>query len=127
MRPDQIDLARRLVASRGWRWMAGMTAIPLSHEWERWLLCWCEVDGSAAGGYQTAGGKWWGIATSDQPMVLREGWVPDLTDPVTAGVLLGMLGRPTTLPAPWICNWKPGVPLGEAVARALLVVWEAAA
>lgn len=91
MTPDQIDLARRAVACKGWRWMAGMTAIPLSHERERWLLCWCEEDGSEAGGYQTTGGKWWGIATSDLPMVLREGWVPDLTDPATLGCLLALV------------------------------------
>ena len=51
--------------------------------------------------------------------------LPDLTDPATAGCLLAMLGRPTTLPAPWVSDWHAGVPLGEAVARALLVAWGA--
>ncbi len=137
MTPDQIDLARRLVACPRWRWMPGMTAIPLSHERERWLLCWCEEDGSEAGGYQTTGGKWWGIATSDLPMVLREGWVPDLTDPATAGCLLAMLvaadpGAGWGVSCGPDVGWRAtscahdlsGATCGEALARALLVVWE---
>ena len=108
MTPDQIDLARRLVACPRWRWMPGMGVT----RWSDYDVLWRTNRVSTL----AERGTFW----------LSEGWLPALTDPATAGCLLAMLGRPTTLPAPWICDWHAGVPLGEAVARALLVVWEAA-
>lgn len=102
MTPDQIDLARVLVMHPRFRWLAPMAA---------------EDGDRVCPGRDEDPDRGW----------RRDGTIlPDVTDPATAGVLLGMLGRPTTLPAPWICDWHAGVPLGEAVARALLVVWEAA-
>jgi len=87
---DEINLAKRAVACEAWEWMSGMTAIPLGFERERWLLCW--VQGKEAGGYQTSGGKWWGIANSDTPMDLTE-WIPDLSEPATIGCLLDLVRK----------------------------------
>ena len=51
----------------------------------------------------------------------------DLTDAGTTGVLLPMLGRPGSIPTDlkWVHDWHLGVPLGEAVAAALLAQWGA--
>lgn len=108
MTPDQIDLARRLVACRRWRWMPG----------KRWVQVRAAPLDTIIGRIQDRRPR--------DGMDVPNGAVPDLTDPATAGCLLAMLGRPTTLPAPWVSDWHAGAPLGEAVARALLVVWEAA-
>lgn len=110
MTPDQIDLARRLVACRGWRWMPGML----------WSI------GPQPGWVRASTGRVLSAHEDGGPVGAPRSCLPDLTDPATAGCLLAMLGRPTTLPAPWVSDWHAGVPMGEAVARALLVVWEAA-
>jgi hypothetical protein len=79
MTDEQIALARRAVACKGWRWMAGMrycsvavaaeTASPLSFN-----------------GYQRVG--------EDVDMVAYTDWVPclpDLEDPATLGCLLALV------------------------------------
>ena len=82
------DALLRLLApdlQRGWVWKPGMVAVPSSHPAERWLLCW--VEGDSAGAYKLDNsGKTWGLH-DDDPICLSEGWVPDLSDPGTAGIL----------------------------------------
>lgn len=93
MTPEQTGIARRLVALPGWRWCEGMLLLPVGFEKERWLLCTVDsYSGKWGGGaYQTTYGKWWGIANNDDPIDLSDGWLPDLTDPATGGVLLDAL------------------------------------
>lgn len=110
------DTASRLVADPRWKWglADGMTFIPVGFERERWLICWSDYDGEA-GGYQTSGGKWWGIAGSSDPMNLADGsWLPDLSDPATTGVLLSWL------PGGWGCGYDPRV---AAERRWTVEVW----
>ena len=71
MTDEQIALARRAVACKGWRWMPGMLAV----EW-------------AAPGMSLTGGR---------PFRVDDGWhevgvyAPDLTDPATLGCLLALV------------------------------------
>jgi hypothetical protein len=80
MSDDMINLGKRAVACKGWRWMPGMRtadAMRVIHDPERW---------------------------PDRPCAIREGgWVdtapprplkddlPDLTDPATLGCLLALV------------------------------------
>lgn len=151
------EAAGALAAHPRWEWWTGMTMIPAGFDRERWLLCWCDrrydqrpdgtwPDGPTGwngGAYQTSGSKWWGIASSETPIDLGDGWVPDLTDDATAGVLLGMLrsavgfelGLHYSIAARADRRWYVNVPrepehydthygatLGEAAGRALLAV-----
>jgi hypothetical protein len=94
MTADMLDLARRAVACKGWRWMPGMRTTD---------------------GMRTIHdpGLW-----PDRPCAIREGtWVdtavprplgdhlPDLTDPATLGCLLALVREawryPTAHPMPW--------------------------
>lgn len=67
MTEAQITLARRALACKGWRWMAGM----LTH---------FEHDGRSVRVTMPAA---WGSSTA----------IPDLSDPATAGCLLSLLGH----------------------------------
>jgi hypothetical protein len=79
MTDEQIALARRAVACKGWRWMPGMLAV----EW-------------SAPGMSLTGGR---------PVRVDDGWhevgvwLPDLSDPATLGCLLALVreawGDPT--------------------------------
>jgi len=69
--PDALDLARRLVALPGWRWMSGM------------LDTWGDRDEPR--------GAWSGMP--NVPERNRPACLPDLDDPATGGVLLVALGR----------------------------------
>ncbi len=73
MRPDQIDLARRAVACKGWRWMAGMGVRRWSNYDVRWHM-------NRVSTLAERGTFW-----------LSEGWLPDLTDPATLGCLLALV------------------------------------
>lgn len=73
MNPDQIDLARRAVACKGWRWMPGA----LVRRWSGHG----EVSAAARVSTLAEPGTFW----------LAEGWVPDLTDPATLGCLLALV------------------------------------
>jgi hypothetical protein len=71
MTDEQIALARRAVACKGWRWMPGMLAV----EW-------------SAPGMSLTGGR---------PVRVDDGWhevgvwLPDLSDPATLGCLLALV------------------------------------
>ena len=114
MTPDQIDLARRLVACPRWRWLPGM----------------CFVDDT---------GSIWRVQTLWHAAHVHSDRLPDLTDPATAGCLLAALvaadpGAGWGVSCGPDVGWRAtscdhdlsGATCGEAVARALLVVWEAA-
>ena len=120
MRPDQIDLARRLVACPRWRWVPGMGV-------RRW-----SGHGKVSAVARVS-------ASFRETPWLSEGWLPDLTDPATAGCLLAMLvaadpGAGWGVSCGPDVGWRAtscahdlsGATCGEALARALLVVWEAA-
>jgi len=101
MTPDQIALAQRLVACPQWRWMAGMF----------------DVDGNRFG-WNTFN-RQVEACTEDSEGAAR--WTepcstPDLTDPATAGCLLAMLDG--------VARRDGGDTFGEAVARALLAIWQ---
>lgn len=127
MNPEQIDLARKLVACPEWRWAPGMLALAPEegHRWRKTHRGW---DGEPSG---------W-CAGEALPFLA----VPDLTDAATAGRLLAMLPPDTVVSGP--CGdddtWDVtpgaysagamrregrGATLGEACARALLVRWGA--
>lgn len=114
MSPSTAEVARALVASRWpWREHRGPQGVAL--------------DGAAT---RCKDGMRW---------VWCGRWCPDLDDPATAGVLLDVLSRLTTIsvrtrPDPyaasvlyWLGDQPHATPLcptlGEAVARALLAVW----
>jgi hypothetical protein len=87
-----IDLAKRLVACKAWRWTTGLVILPISHPAERWVLTW--VNDQEGGGVQE-GDRWpktWGLGGVDghDPMDLTE-WLPDLADPGTLGWLLSLV------------------------------------
>lgn len=99
MTDEQIALARRAVACKGWKWMPGMLAV----EW-------------TAPGMSLTGGR---------PVRVDDGWhevgvyVPDITDAATLGCLLALVrvayGAPLvefegeTYPAVlYVTNWSGG-------------------
>ena len=73
MTPDQINLARRLVACPRWRWMPGMGV----RRWSNYDVRWHTNRVSTL----AERGTFW----------LSEGWLPDLTDPATLGCLLALV------------------------------------
>lgn len=76
MTKEQIALARRAVACKGWRWMAGM----LDTTGRRFI---CHADcGEAAWVWHADDGCEW------LPVAER---LPDLTDPATLGCLLALV------------------------------------
>ena len=107
MTPEQIEIAGALTRIAGWRWLAPM-----------------RVFRSSGSAYHL------GYDVSSEIMV---GALPDLNDPATAGILLGMLA-PGLHPRDEIAQFEPGIwhirikrtdnlftgSLGEAVAQALL-------
>lgn len=68
MTPEMIDLAKRAVACRGWRWMPGMLH-----------------------GTQGEGGLKWTSRFSDLGLHVDADRLPDLTDPATLGCLLALV------------------------------------
>lgn len=71
MTGEQIALARRAVACRGWRWMPGMLAV----EW-------------TAPGMSLTGGR---PVRVDERWHEVGVWLPNLTDPATLGCLLALV------------------------------------
>lgn len=127
MTEEQIALARRAVACKGWRWMPGMLttcdlrAVDGGDEY---------VIGHRSGPTKDGGGWYDGEAA---------GLLPDLTDPATLGCLLALVrearGEPTYLPTcldvhdeAWVVN--PPIPWRqtryESYASVLVAALEAA-
>lgn len=71
MTEEQLALARRAVACRGWRWMPGMLAV----EW-------------TAPGMSLTGGR---PVRVDERWHEVGVWLPNLTDPATLGCLLALV------------------------------------
>ena len=113
------ELAKRLVACKGWRWMPGMRAVGRSC-----FVAWFRVE---------------------EPLRKLHGdWkdaLPDLTDPGTLGCLLALVreawGDPDAVVFPykdkagWECSSTPFVPshfygVGKSEAEALVAALEAA-
>ena len=67
MTEEQIDLARRAVACKGWRFMGGMLV--------------SDAIGKQRIYDDVAGEPYWST----------DGWLPDLTDPATLGCLLALV------------------------------------
>lgn len=87
MTPDQQDLARRLVEADWWEWKPGM----------RWISYWddakCHVS-DVVWRIDSDGCPRSFVGVEDGKALhanLPDGAVPDLSDPATVGVLLGML------------------------------------
>lgn len=121
MNDEQLDLARRLAAH------------PRFHP-ERGMV-WHHNDA----GRGVAVDDGWGIPLvrecyENSGLYREDGWVPDLTDAATGGVLWEMAGRPLVGPkggGVTVAQSEPrftpydGATLAEACARALLAEWEA--
>lgn len=73
MNPDHIDLARRAVACKGWRWMGGMGV----RRWSNYDMIWRTNRVSTL----AERGTFW----------LAQGCMPDLTDPATLGCILALV------------------------------------
>jgi hypothetical protein len=84
MTPDMLDLARRAVACRGWRWMLGMQAIT--------------PDGL------------FGHRVTEHTILIDPDHLPDLTDPATLGCLLALVreawGVTHLSTYPWQRGWE---------------------
>ena len=89
MTPEMIELAKRAVACKGWRWMPGMLAV----EW-------------AAPGMSLTGGR---PVRVDEYWHEVGVWLPDLTDPATLGCLLALVretyGEATAHTRPFKGRW----------------------
>ena len=69
---QMIELGRRAVACKGWRWMDGMRAL----------------DGDGACGFRLTENS--GLPGNPEPVV-DDSWLPDLTDPATLGCFLWLV------------------------------------
>ena len=75
MTPDRVELARRAVACKGWRWLPGM----------RW------TNPPKPGGYGPLDGAGRLDETEATYLWPPDGAVPDLGDPATVGCLLALV------------------------------------
>lgn len=80
MTPDQIDLARRAVACKGWRWMPGMRLECGD------ILIWSDEDRWHCGNNET-----WTRWRHDRIGQADRGSLPDLSDPATLGCLVALV------------------------------------
>lgn len=119
MTDEQIALARRAVACRGWRWMGGMLAGGFRV---------CRVDPH---GYR------FGWSDSSYAYRIADDVLPDLTDPATLGCLLALVreawGDPKAYVRAgrgweWVSDFcvERRPPCGETEAAALVAALEAA-
>ena len=91
MDDDDLKLARRAVACKGWRWMAGMRVSYVERLGGRWHTRMIAADPSAA--------------------LLNADPLPDLTDPATLGCLLALVREavePQRAPGDWpmVCTYQ---------------------
>jgi hypothetical protein len=127
MNEEQIALARRAVACKGWRWMPGMLTtcdLRVVDGGDEYVV------GHRSGPTRDGGGWYDGEAA---------GLLPDLTDPATLGCLLALVREAWGLPLlgvafdhdaeEWIVrSWNATIlwqGLGNTEAEALLVALEA--
>ncbi len=80
MTPEMVDLARRAVACKGWRWMAGMLAFCPDGTNDPVRICF----GSKAA-RMGPDDRW------VRPAYIVSHELPDLTDPATLGCLLALV------------------------------------
>ncbi len=85
---DQLDLSRRAVACKGWRWQSGMEEVRrgrvmdvVTHDGET-LARALVRDRSSAYMNGSVNLMWTAVTSS---------WLPDLTDPATVGCLLALV------------------------------------
>lgn len=127
---DLRDLAIRITKLPGWRWMRGMTAsaMPLCGP----VLLSCDEDGErhtehivrpGGDGNEVTFAPEWGIV-GRFPGDYSSPFIPDLTDPATAGCLLALLGenRATRGAVFVLVEATHARTLGEACARAALAL-----
>lgn len=98
-----IELARRAVACKAWRWMLGMGVLEGAYGYAPARLCWYDSKHDkwhAA----THDGAWLRYNTNAQAML-----IPDLTDPATIGCVLDLLRRAwePRLPTAWSIHVRP--------------------
>ncbi len=113
MTADMLDLARRAVACKGWRWMPGM------------------LHGTAVGGELTSCYR-----VGDLTLYLDADRVPDLRDPATLGCLLALVreahGQTTLSPVSggkrrwFLADYGTTALQGESEAELLVAALEAA-
>ena len=108
-----VELGRRAVACKAWRWMPGMLTL------RDVRLTWAEHEntGAALGGGCSDGSPWptlWGVSGTD-PLDLNDE-VPDFRDDATKGCLLALV-REVTTAAGW------GSPYLSAFAMIWGAVW----
>lgn len=134
MNADDLEMARRFVACKGWVWLEGMVACDSSRPlmWRRRLLSQCEIFGwkfDAVSG-PVPRGPWRSLM----------GWSPDLSDALTRAGLLEVVRRAWGMPhcglwgnsrlglsLRWACGEANGrIFTGETELAALLAALEAA-
>lgn len=126
MKDQMQDLARRAVACKHWRWMAGM----LVHNADGPV----RIDGGDSEPFIYGRCQWSGERFE---LSVRSGPCPDLTDPATMGCLLALVRKAWSDKVACICTlhyaskWFVDLPNGEVVccateAEALVTALEAA-
>jgi len=123
------ELAKRAVACKGWRWMAGMLAI--HPDWQGFRVSHVGLTGMhGVCRYPSR----WGVerAVLALPVPTSSDVLPDLTDPATLGALLALVRE--ALGIPYLCTsvspegrwWIDGYSLHDTEAEALVSALEAA-
>lgn len=131
MSADLMELGRRAVACKGWRWMPGMVVLPFPY---RVRVVQFEPGAVAGTGVRMLPTGGWALA------LVQCDDLPDLTDPATLGCLLALVreawgpaygtGRPHLRPTAtgWFvasCGY-PVAPEGLTEAEALVAALECA-
>ena len=83
MTDEMMELAKRAIACKGWRWMPGMLAVSAEHQPARVLSV--QSDEYEPPMLEVA----WSWRDGDG--VHPRDWLPDLTDPATLGCLLALV------------------------------------
>lgn len=127
MTPHLMDLAKRAVACKHWRWIAGMQV----RRWDSRDKLWRMTHVS--------------LSQQRETFWLHEGWIPDLYDPATTGCFVSMLREVWVQPdlcavierdgehvGKWVVIWRGNAQVadrkwyGTLEAEALVAALEAA-